>query len=355
MKAGWWQAAAIVMALTLALVPIPPSAVERWYSGGVYPAIQHTLTRLSDLAPFALLDVLLLGAVVWWIGALIRDIRRRKGRRAWWRVTLRGAVRSVTVAAVAYIAFAGAWGLNYRRVPLTEKLAFDAAAVTPEAARELAVGAVDQVNALYDAAHLAGADASQNADLVDAFARAQTLVGVTHLARHSHPKRSLLDPYFRAAAVDGMTDPFFLETLLVSDLLPFERPFVVAHEWSHLAGFADESEANFVGWLTCLNGAESLRYSGWLFLFREVLESLDRDSRSAVAAGLAAGPRADLQAIEDRLRRSVNPTIFAIGWRAYDGYLKANRVEAGAASYAEVVRLVLGVRFGPDWTPQRLR
>ena len=30
-----------------------------------------------------------------------------------------------------------------------------------------------------------------------------------------------------------------------------ERPFVIAHEWAHLAGYADESEANFVAWLTC--------------------------------------------------------------------------------------------------------
>jgi hypothetical protein len=43
-----------------------------------------------------------------------------------------------------------------------------------------------------------------------------------------------------------MTDPFFLETLVASDVLPFERPFLVAHEWSHLAGIADEGEANFV-------------------------------------------------------------------------------------------------------------
>ena len=46
-----------------------------------------------------------------------------------------------------------------------------------------------------------------------------------------------------------MTDPFLLETLLAPDLLDVERPFVIAHEWAHLAGYADESEANFVAWL----------------------------------------------------------------------------------------------------------
>ena len=59
---------------------------------------------------------------------------------------------------------------------------------------------------------------------------------------------------------------------------------------------------------------------------------------------LAPGPRADLLAIRDRYVREVNPRLSTAGWRVYDSYLKANRVTAGAASYDEVVRLVLGTR-----------
>ena len=72
------------------------------------------------------------------------------------------------------------------------------------------------------------------------------------------------------AGVAGMTDPFFLEALIASDLLPVERPFVIAHEWSHVAGLADEGEANFAGWLTCLQGCPAHQYSGWLFAYSEL-------------------------------------------------------------------------------------
>jgi hypothetical protein len=143
-----------------------------------------------------------------------------------------------------------------------------------------------------------------------------------------------------------MTDPFFLETLVASDLLPFERPFVIAHEWSHLAGFADEGEANFVGWLTCLRGAAPVQYSGWLSLYAELVGGLSRSARADVAARLEPGPRKDLRALADRLTRNVNPTVSAAGWRVYDQYLKANRVEDGSASYARVVRLALGTELG---------
>jgi hypothetical protein len=95
------------------------------------------------------------------------------------------------------------------------------------------------------------------------------------------------------------------------------------------------------------------RYSGWLFLYGELARALPGRERAAVSAMLAPGPRADLNAIVARYRQQVNPRISAAGWRVYDRYLKANRIAAGAASYGEVVRLVLGVRFGPDWTPLR--
>lgn len=139
-----------------------------------------------------------------------------------------------------------------------------------------------------------------------------------------------------------MTDPFFLETLIASDILPFERPHVVAHEWAHLAGFTDEGEANFIGWLTCVHGTPPQQYSGWLFLYSEVLAGLPRERAQSVSARLSAGPRTDLQALRDRSLREVNPRVSGAGWLVYDQYLKANRVEAGTASYAQVVQLVLG-------------
>src|SRR5207342_3050756 len=127
-----------------------------------------------------------------------------------------------------------------------------------------------------------------DASLADAFADAARDAGVATPAVPGRPRRTLLDWYFRSAAVAGMTDPYFLETLIASDLLPFERPFVIAHEWSHLAGIADEGDANFLGWLTCLRGDAPQQYSGWLFLYSEVVGGFDAARARAAGAALAA-------------------------------------------------------------------
>src|SRR4029079_2362846 len=111
------------------------------------------------------------------------------------------------------------------------------------------------------------------------------------------PKTSVFDLYFRRAVVDGMTDPFFLETLVASDLNPFERPFVVAHEWAHLAGYAAEGEANLSGGLACMRGNAADRYSAWLFLYQEVGQTLPRADRLEDAGAPAGGPRPGLGAL----------------------------------------------------------
>ena len=200
------------------------------------------------------------------------------------------------------------------------------------------------MNALYVAAHAQGwaEPLAIDASLSNAFTTAARKLGLPDRTVVGRPKYSVLDLYFRRAGVAGMTDPFFLETLVASDLLPFERPSVVAHEWGHLAGLTDEGEANFIGWLTCVNGSASHQYSGWLFLYAEVMNSLPDESARHVSAPLLSGPRSDLEAVRRRYAREVSPRVSHAGWQVYDRYLKANRVEAGTESYAEVVQLMLG-------------
>ena len=93
------------------------------------------------------------------------------------------------------------------------------------------------------------------------------------------PKRSLLNVYFKLTAIEGMIDPIFLEVLVNQDVLAFERPFIVAHEWAHLAGRADESEASFLGWLTCMHGPAWARYSAWISLYGTITAGLPGDNQ----------------------------------------------------------------------------
>lgn len=335
-----WQVGVVCVALLALLVPLPPALIERYYSSGVFPLVQQALTRTSNAVPFALFDVVLVVSVAALVLLCARDLR---ARGSWLRRLLRVGVRVTTTAAIVYVAFLAAWGLNYRRVPLREKVPFSASRISSEAAVALARETVAQLNRLHAPAHEAGWVGPRTMDphLVRAFHSASRATGSRGMVP-ARPKQTVLDPYFRRAGVAGMTDPFFLETLVTSTLLPFERPFVIAHEWGHLAGYSDEGEANFVAWLTCLRGGPSHQYSGWLFLYAEVMNSLPRRELDPIARNLTAGPRADLEAMRRRLEREISRPVSTAGWQIYDRYLRVNQVDAGTASYAEVVRLVIG-------------
>ena len=336
-RALW--AAAFIVAAVAALAPLPAPLVERWYSRGLFPLLQRVLTSASNAVPFALFDVLWIGGV-----AFAAVLAYRRIRAHGWRAgAIRVVVTLVCTAVVVYLAFLAGWGLNYRRVPLVDKVVFDERRVTPEAHEQLGDRAVKLLNTYYGAAHEGPVDL---AALRAAFQDAHRALGGTPIVT-GRPKTTLLGWYFHKASIAGMTDPFFLETMLAPDLLEVERPFVIAHEWAHLAGYADESEANYLAYLACLRGDAAARYSAGLMLIGYAGGS--RKSRDA----LEIGPRIDLFAIRHRYTQTSGALRFAAR-ESYDKYLKANRVERGIESYDAVVQLILGTEMDSSGNP-RLR
>ena len=346
--------AAIAMAGAAAVWPMPSGRVERLFATGVYPRLQAVVTDLSNRVPFALFDLLVVGALVWVVVLVTRGVKaalRERHVRPLGRVVLVLAV----AAAVVYLAFLGLWGLNYRRTSMSERLGLSS--TTPQASEGVALArrAVRELNAGYDAAHAgdSGADPFRDDSLRRAFVEVQRLLSDGRPAIPGRLKVSLFGPYFRWASVDGMIDPFALEVLVNPDLVSVERPFVAAHEWAHLAGYAHESEASFVGWLTCMRAGDAARYSGWMFLYWQLSGEVDPSERASLASALAAGPRRDIEAIVRRIREGQLPTLRRVSWGVYDQYLKANRVESGVRSYSEVISLILRARFEEGWVPVR--
>jgi hypothetical protein len=351
----WVKVAIVAGAVACAVIPVRSSLVERWYSTGVYPRLQQMLTPTSNVVPFALFDVLTIGAAVLVLVSLGRSIRRaRQARR--WSIVLSTIGNIVASAAAAYLVFLLLWGFNYRRIPVSQRLVLDRSAPGAEAVRALGQQAVEQLNALHGAAHAAGdVDPWRDEAMRGAFDRVQGLLSDGPRAVPGRLKATVYGTYFRWTSVDGMVNPYGLEVMANPDLLPIERPFVAAHEWAHLAGYADESEANFVGWLTCLQGDARAKYSGWMFLYWQLSGEVSAADRTQLAAALESGPRRDIDDIGERLRRGRWPLLQRSSWMVYDQYLKANRVEAGIRSYGLVVTLILRARFDEGWRPVRVR
>ena len=258
-----WLVLSIVAVLCL-VVPLPAETVETLYSRDMYPWLQIGFTSVSNLAPFAVLDALILIGIVLVVIRLWRSIfvaRERGLFNAVWDL-FRRAIRAV---AILTILFLFAWGFNYRRPRLEATLAEGEAARPSVASLEDAFTAANVLAGRLRPTLVQHPDASLEAlsrDLYKPFNTALTEIGRPTLSVPGRPKHSMFaSPFFTKAGVDGMINPIALESILNPELLPFEQPFVLAHEWAHLAGQADEAEASAVGWLACMYGGPRMAYS----------------------------------------------------------------------------------------------
>lgn len=330
-----WRLVLAVAALS-ALAPTPADAIERWYSRGVFPLIQHAFTSVSNLFPFAIFDALWAGAIA---GTVVM-VRRRVKTSGWGMGLLRAVIALVRAVAVLYLVFLLTWGLNYRRVPMIHKVVFHPERISRTAQDALGQWAVTESNGQYGEAHRLPESLTA---LRSAFEEVQLALDGQSIVP-GRPKDTLLGWYFHQASISGMTDPFLLETMVAPDLLDVERPFVIAHEWAHLAGYADESEANYVAYLACHRGDARARYSAALVM-------IGYASPQVGLRRLEIGPRTDLYAIRTRYLRT-SPVVRNAAREGYDRYLKANRVERGVESYDAVVQLILATELDERGLPR---
>jgi hypothetical protein len=340
----WWLAAP-VFALFVAIVPIPAWIVDDFYSRDMYSWLQGVMTATTNVLPFALLDVILLGialAVLRRTYKLFHVARQRGIMDALWEAVR----RMLRAAAVIFILFLWAWGFNYRRLPLDTAVPGGATQPTVDALAAALSDSGALASRLRPLVEPEGRFHSIALELREPMNTALLMLSREPLRTAGEPKFSLiLSPFFAWSGVTGMTNPFGLETIVLPTLLPIERPFVIAHEWAHLAGHADEAEANAVGWLACMKGSPSAAYSASLYLIMEAGHALSQEVVTNLVAKLDPGVREDLDTIAQRMQQQQRPDVRRTAFRVYDEYLKANRVADGSASYGRALELILSPRF----------
>jgi len=329
---------AIVAALLAMFVAPAQTFLNGFYADTFYPKVQTTATTLTNHVPFALSDCLL---VIVAVGLIVRWIVELRRRRAW-RTLGHLVLHTLATLSVIYLWFLVDWGWNYDRPSLGTTLHYEAASVDRLALEALELRAV---RALDDASVAAHRERDANADIQPALIAAERSVlgtlGINHKVVPTRPKRSIMDWYFTATGVTGMFVPFTYETYLASDLLWFEYPFTLEHEWGHVAGIARESDANFVASLATLQSSDAiLRYSGLLIVYG----ALPRMPRAD--ALLSKLVLSDYGAMRRRDAQHIKPLAFKIAWGTYDRYLKAQHVSTGVVNYTEYVRLLLGTEAG---------
>ena len=254
MKVG---AALLALAAAAALVPIPAALVERVYSAGMFPVLQPLLTSVSNRSAVAFFDVLVIAVSSAWLLLAVRDLLRRR-KLGWLRSIARCAWRTARLGRRALPRVPGAVGLQLpprparRQASVTTRLA-----VTPDAARASRSRASTNSIACTTR-HMPWAGWPPARSIARSPNRLRLAspreIGGTNPVVPARPKHHAVRLVFPPRGRRRHDRPLLSRDAGRERSAPVRAAVRRRARMGHLAGIADEGEANFVGWLTCVRG-----------------------------------------------------------------------------------------------------
>lgn len=171
---------------------------------------------------------------------------------------------------------------------------------------------------------------------------------------YPRPKPLAVSSFYSQQYIMGYYFPFSMEANYNRQMYVTNIPVTMCHELSHLKGFLLEDEANFIGYLACIDSEDTLfQYSACL----SVIGYLDRDFFGAVGRDeevYLSHPQIDPQVAADKKflteeaweqveEKAVisTETVKKAADAFLDANLTLNGVSDGVVSYSRVVKLLL--------------
>jgi hypothetical protein len=203
----------------------------------------------------------------------------------------------------------------------------------------------------------ANGDPIYTGDMKNAAIEAMQSLGQTYSRLdgfYPKPKELLMSDFCCQQYIQGYYFPFSMEANYNRVMYITNKPATMCHELAHLRGYMLEDEANFIGFLACIQSDDVFfQYSGYL----SVLNYLDNDYYKALGSSvelymqqIAIDPRVSADNIFvttkewERIEKEGwfrTEDVDAVTDALIDVNLKAHGIEDGILSYNRVVKLVM--------------
>ena len=317
--------------------------MAEWYARMVYPIFSATLSAFSSLFPFPLMEVFVVGLILWLI--IYPICLRKKGIR------LRKIMLSEgEILAWVYVWFYLGWGMNYYRHHIYTRMQITPVAYEEQHFKDFLKDYTERLNATYQAStDIADEELKQH---VHAFyAQLPASYGLAQPKSWQEPKDFIFTSLYSKVGVLGSMGPFFAEAQLNADLPAIQYPFTYAHEFSHLLGVSNEAEANYWAYRACTESTSpTLQYCGYFGLLPYVISNasylLPKGEFQAWVQTIKPEIIEQYNEKNTYWRELYSPWIGKIQDFTYNLFLKGNKIPSGKKNYAEVIGLLLSLPRG---------
>ncbi len=336
-----------------------------FYVNHVFPIWVETYGRVTGLFSFSVGEWMLYLAVVLTFllaaGGMIYGIFKKKLRPSFLKACRRYALFYYWVFGIVCVIMTLNCFLLYQASPITERYRIGEGEKEAYGLEEIAAlrdHVVEQANRL---APLFERDARgyliYEGDLEEEAKAQMKRLGETFdnlKGYYPSPKPLFLSGFYSQQYIMGYYFPFSMEANFNRQMYITNMPVTMCHELSHLKGFILEDEANFIGYLACVDSQDLLfEYSAYL----SVIGYLDRDFIKAIGEDrdvYLAHPQISQQVALDRKfltqeawdaveKKAVlrTETVKQAADTFLDTTLTLNGVQDGTISYSRVVKLLL--------------
>ncbi len=336
-----------------------------WYAVHIYQKLTAVVGRVTGLAPFSVVEiglyVLLIMLPVTGVRTIVKSVRFGQGGENAFRWAS-GVFLTVSVLMCLY---AVNCGVNYQRESFSEKSGLEAEQYTAEELKAVCLWLTEEVNARAGLVERGGSGEmiltmpgaeDRGSDppgemplqvLGDMAVQAMTKLAEDYpdlKGYYPHPKPVCISEILSYQNLSGVYSPFTVEANYNADMVDYNIPFTLCHELSHLRGFMQEEEANFIAFLACVgSGKQDFEYSGYLMGWVYCMNALrraDTEEWQAVREGLDEAVEADLRE-NSRFWDSYDGAVAEVSDKVNDTYLKANGQSEGVKSYGRMVDLII--------------
>lgn len=333
-----WMAALMLSAAARFL-----GGFAQWYSVHVYPLWVGSVGRLAGYFPFSvsemLLYLLLIGAAIW--------IARRAAGKA--GANLYSSFQNLFLLAAALgFLYVVNCGINYQRVSFSDSSGIRIEEYSSEELEETCIWLTGEIASLSGRVKR-GAEGGMALDIPAEEYAVKAMKGLSkeypELSGYFPKPKELVNSWILSIQnLTGVYSPFTVEANFNGDVQDYVIPFTACHELSHLRGFMQEQEANFIAFLACSkSGEDAFAYSGYLsgwIQCMNVLYKTDYEAWKEVRGAFPAEAEADLR-LNREFWAKYDGAIAEVSNKVNDTYLKANGQKDGVKSYNRMVDLIV--------------
>lgn len=344
--------------LTVCAREIPGFA--EWYSVHIYKNLAGMFARVTGMAPFSIVEFGLYGLLaaipisgVW---MAVKAVHAEKKAM----LALRWASGVFLTASMLLFLYTVNCGINYQRESFSQKAGLAADQYTAEELKKVCIWLTGEVNdrAVQVQRNAEGEmilGTMQEQQDAEEFSKSSLNAAVCAMEKlagqypdmkgyYPRPKPVCVSEILSYQGLSGVYSPFTVEANYNADMPDYHIPFTLCHELSHLRGFMQEEEANFIAFLACSESERvDFQYSGYLLAWSYSMSALRRTAAEdwqELRAELSEIVETDLRE-NSRFWDSYDRKVAEVSDKVNDTYLKANGQNDGVQSYGKMVDLLI--------------